>query len=321
MVDIAKIFGADEVETFLGLPGRNLEEPAPGIAVLGVPLATPYEVTGDYAADAPKAIRAAMATYATARHHYDFDLGGTILPESNAANAGAEAYDYGDLVVSRSDFESNRRTITTAIKTLRGAGAVPVVIGGDDSIPIPVLAAFDELSSLHVLQFDAHIDWRHEVNGETQGLSSNMRRASEMHQVTGITQVGARGIGSARREDYEAAVAWGAHLFPMTVLDALGEDAVVSSLPTGADLFINLDIDSLDPAEMPAVIGPAPGGLSYRQVAALIAKASARCRIVGVALTEFFPERDTDGLAALTAGRLLCNAIGRIARQSVTPPA
>ena len=49
-----------------------------------------------------------------------------------------------------------------------------------------------------ILQIDAHIDWRDEVGGEHWGLSSNMRRASEMAHVTGIVQVGQRGIGSAR---------------------------------------------------------------------------------------------------------------------------
>ena len=53
-----------------------------------------------------------------------------------------------------------------------------------------------------VLQLDAHIDWRDEVKGVRDGYSSTMRRASEMPWVKGIIQVGARGVGSARREEY-----------------------------------------------------------------------------------------------------------------------
>ena len=316
MADIAKIFGGAGGDSFLGLPRGDLENPVPGIAILGVPLATPYAVTGDYGAAAPKAIRAALAGYASASHHFDFDLGGEILPSDGEGGAIMAARDYGDLPARTDDFAANRLCITTAIRTLRSARAIPVVLGGDDSIPIPLLAAYDNLASLHILQFDAHIDWRDEVNGETHGLSSNMRRASEMGHVTGITQVGARGIGSARPADRDAALAWGAELFPMPRVEEGGLDAVAESLPEGADLFINLDIDALDPSEVPAVIGPAPGGLTYREVTGVMAKAAARCRIVGFAITELFAAQDSGGLSALTAGRLVCNAIGRIARQA-----
>ena len=54
----------------------------------------------------------------------------------------------------------------------------------------------------YILQLDAHIDWRNEVDGVREGYSSTMRRASEMPWVKGITQVGMRGVGSAREEEY-----------------------------------------------------------------------------------------------------------------------
>jgi agmatinase len=315
MTDIGKIFGGTDVSTFLGVPSADISNPYPGIGILGVPLATPYASTGDYAAGAPKAIRDAMATYAAARDHYDFDLGGRLLAAPNQPSGFADIFDYGDTPVNTEDFAANRSSITNAIRTLRQSGAVPVVLGGDDSIPIPVIAGFDDCSPLHVLQFDAHIDWRDDVDGERQGLSSNMRRASEMPHVNGITQVGARGIGSARPDDVDSALAWGANLFPMTNFDGVGIDGVISTLPEGGNLFINLDIDALDPSEMPAVIGPAPGGLTSRQIGSMIAKASTKCRIVGFSMAEFFPRLDTTGLGALTAGRLICNAIGQISRQ------
>ena len=90
-----------------------------------------------------------------------------------------------------------------------------LVLGGDDSVPIPVLAAYEAHGPLTILQLDAHIDWREEVSGETQGLSSNMRRASEMAWVENIIQVGARGIGSAKPQDRSDALAWGVDFYPM----------------------------------------------------------------------------------------------------------
>ena len=68
----------------------------------------------------------------------------------------------------------------THAKSVLAAGAVPMVLGGDDSIPIPVLQAYADRGPVTVVQIDAHIDWRDEVKGERWGLSSTMRRASEM---------------------------------------------------------------------------------------------------------------------------------------------
>ena len=315
MAAISDIFGGGSSETFRGLAKGDIAAPRPGVALLGIPLATPYATTGDYATGSPGALREAIAKYSSPKHHYDFDFAGPMLPGDTGDGADLGAYDYGDLQVSSDDLAGNRETISSTVRALRAAGAVPVIMGGDDSIPIPVMAAYDDLAAMHILQIDAHIDWRHEVDGETQGLSSNMRRASEMGHVTGITQVGARDTGSARAPEVADAEAWGAKLFPMTHVTREGLDAVIASLPEGADLYINLDVDGLDPSEIPAVLGPAPGGLTFRETAMLLEAAAKRCRIAGFSLVEFVPANDTTGLAALTAARLVCHAIARVARQ------
>jgi agmatinase len=80
---------------------------------------------------------------------------------------------------------------------------------GDDSVAIPFMRAFDDASTLRVLQIDAHIDWRDEVQGERFGYSSTMRRVSELPFVRSMTQIGIRAVGSARREEVEAAKGWG----------------------------------------------------------------------------------------------------------------
>ena len=94
------------------------------------------------------------------------------------------------------------------------AGAVPILLGGDDSLPIPMLEAYAGRGRFTILQIDAHIDWRDEVQGERLGLSSGMRRASEMAHIERIIQVGQRGIGSARPSDLADARDWGVTFFP-----------------------------------------------------------------------------------------------------------
>jgi agmatinase len=137
-----------------------------------------------------------------------------------------------------------------------------------------------------------------------------------MPWVERIVQVGARGLGSARPADRQAALEFGAHVVPARDVHARGMQRVVDLVPEGAQVLFTLDVDGLDPSVMPAVIGPAPGGLSYWQVLELMLGVAARARIACFDLVEFMPDRDRDGAGALTAARLVASAVGLLARQS-----
>lgn len=308
---IGQMFGSGEAAgTFLGFPAC----PEPGeleaeIAILGAPCASPYPSVGAYCAGAPAAIRAGIAGYAAVRDHHDFDLGGPLLGET-----GARVVDCGDLPYDEDDAPGNRERIRGAVATILARGARPVVLGGDDSIPIPVIQAFEGRGPLTVVQIDAHIDWRDEVQGERFGLSSTMRRASEMPWVERIVQVGARAMGSARSGDYRDALDWGALFVLARDFHARGPRAVLDLVPDGAEVLVTLDVDGLDPWIMPAVIGPAPGGLGYWDAVELLHGLAGKADIVGFDIVEFMPARDIQGLAALTAARIVCNVLGLMAR-------
>lgn len=307
---IGDMFGSAASGSFLGLPKATIAEgAAAGIAIIGAPAATPYPSVGPYCAQAPGAIRAGVANWSGALNHMDFDLGGRMIPD------GVSVVDCGDLPFSPTDAEANRAGITGAVRAFLEGGAVPIVLGGDDSIPIPLLHAFEGRGPLTVVQIDAHIDWRDEVQGVRLGLSSTMRRASEMPWVERIIQVGARGTGSARVSDYQDALAAGVTFFMASVVARDGVAAVIDAVPAGSNVLITVDVDGLDPSVMPAVIGPAPGGLSYWQTVAIMQGIAAKARIAAFDIVEFVPERDIGQQGALTAGRLVANAIGMIARQ------
>jgi agmatinase len=239
----------------------------------------------------------------------DFDLGGPMLPD------GVTAVDCGDLPFDLEDSAANRRRITAAVATLLDGGAVPVVLGGDDSVPIPLFHAFEGRGRFTILQIDAHIDWRDEVQGIRLGLSSTMRRASEMGWIEHIIQVGARGTGSARVADYQDALKAGVEFFLAKDVAAHGIAPILASIPAGANVLVSIDVDGLDPSIMPGVIGPAPGGLLYWQAVGLLHGVASKATIAAVDIVEFMPERDVQQQGALTAARLVANAIGLIARQ------
>ena len=280
-------------------------------AVFGAPHGTPYPgIDNRVHAGAANAFRAALAEDAEWLDHWDFDLGGRLLNSGECRVA-----DLGNLPTKAKDGKGNRKLIETQTRKILEAGAVPLMFGGDDSTPIPFITGFSGSSPITILQIDAHIDWRDERYGERFGYSSTMRRASEQPHVWRIVQAGARGIGSAREEEVIAAKQWGAHIFTSHHLHHNGLTEILANIPEDSDCLITFDCDAMDTSEMPAVVHPSPGGLTYNQVTDLIAGVAAKARIAGFAMVEFVPKKDINGAFAYTAARVAANVIGHIARQ------
>ena len=312
MATLGAMFGAEGGKTFMGLPEALGPADLQGAAavIIGADGCTPYPSVGFYCAGGAAAIRAGGAAYAAAQGNMNFDTGLTVLPD------GARVLDGGDVPVDVADPEGNRAALRAAVAEIVAAGAVPVLLGGDDSLPIPMLQAFAGRGrELTILQIDAHIDWRDDVGGERLGLSSTMRRASEMDHVGQIIQVGQRGIGSARPGAVADALAYGVTFVPAGEVARAGIGPVVDLVPKGADVVVCLDLDALDPAVMPAVIGRTAGGMSYWQVLDLISAVASKARIAAFDMVEFMPDRDIDGQGAAVAAQLLAGVMGIVARQ------
>jgi len=161
---------------------------------------------------------------------------------------------------------------------------------------------------------DAHLDWRDEVGGVREGYSSPMRRASELDHMGEIFQIGLRAQGSARAREVRDARNHGASLITAYEVHEQGMDTVLARIPDGGRYYLTIDADGLDPAVMPAVAGPAPGGLSFAQVRRLIHGLIGKGRLLGMDIVEITPARDLNGISSLTAGQLLLNAMGGAVR-------
>ncbi len=278
--------------------------------LFGAPHGTPYQdIDNEPFATAPDVLRGALEEDARWLDHWDFDLGGPLLGDGRFTLADA-----GNLRTSPLDGSTNRALIRQAVATILDVGAVPLMIGGDDSTPIPFIEALEPTGPLTIVQIDAHIDWRDERRGEPLGFSSTMRRASEFGHVDQILQVGIRGLGSARREEVEIARDWGAQIITAREVHRDGIDAVIRHLPDGANCMITLDCDALDAGIMPAVMAPTPGGLTYTQSIDLVAAVVQKANLMAFDMIEFVPERDLNGTAAITAARIVANTLGCLAR-------
>lgn len=282
--------------------GAGHGTPYPSESELGYPLAT-------LSAEAPEAIRRGANWSSSNIDHFDFDLGGPLL-----ADGGRALQDAGDLVLSETDGGANRAAIQSATAWVLGQGAVPVLLGGDDSVPVPFLRAFDQ-GPIDILQIDAHIDWRDSVGGVRDGYSSTMRRASEHRPVRSITQVGMRGVGSARAEEVQAARDWGARLVTVEEALSLGPQGVAALVPGGGRLVVQIDCDALDPSVCGAVNAPTPGGFQFRELAAILRAAVGAHGLAGLSIVELVPQADSHGLSAVAVSRLICNAIGAAVRR------
>lgn len=137
---------------------------------------------------------------------------------------------------------------------------MPLVLGGDHSIHVPVIKAFDEQGPLHLVQFDAHLDFVDVRHGVRYGHGNPIRRASEMAHITGITQLGIRNVSSSNRKDYEDARKAGSDILSVREIRRLGKDAVLKRIPSSVNYYLTIDIDGFDPSIAPGTGTPSHGG-------------------------------------------------------------
>ena len=297
--------------TFLNLPATAA--PMRGsAAIFGAVHGTPYAPSPEtgMGETGPDAVRRAITAASLAIDHWDFDFDGPLLNEGKL-----QAFDLGDVATAHDDAAANRRNIETVTRAVLAEGAVPVLIGGDDSVAIPFMRAFEAGERLHLLQIDAHIDWRDEIGGERFGYSSTMRRASELACVASMTQIGIRAVGSARRQEVEAARGWGSRLVTAAEARRIGMTAVADGLPRDLPLLIHVDCDAMDPAVCPGVNALSPGGFGFDEMTALIGAAMRGRRLAGFSIVEFQPKADINDMTATVIGRLVSHVLGHLARK------
>ncbi len=300
-------------QTFLYSPlHTDLDKLDAHVAILGLPHGSAY--TPDAIANdqihAPDAVRRITNRICRGLERHDYDVGGPIYD-----NRALKVVDVGNVPYDiHTPGGGHYARAEQAVRKILAAGAMPVTIGGDHGIPIPIFRALSDHGPVTLIHIDAHIDWRHDVNGVTDGLSSPIRRASEMDHITDIFQIGIRAQGSARTEEHEAAMAYGATIIPAFELHDIGVDAVLARIPDGGRYYITIDADGLDPSVMPAVEGPAPGGLTFHQTRRLIHGLVGKGRVLGLDIVEITPSRDVNQITAITAGRIIVNLIGAAVR-------
>ena len=237
---------------------------------------------------------------------YDHEDDATYLP------ASVRIVDMGDADIIHTDTEGSHANIEAGVRAALKAGALPVVIGGDHSVNIPCIRAFDDQGDIHVLQIDAHLDFVDERHGVRHGHGNPMRRAAEQPYVNGLTQVGIRNVSSTAREGYADARAMGSDIISVRQARKMGTQALLARIPVGARIYITLDIDAFCPSIAPGTGTPSHGGFLYYEVLELLQGVAQGHEIVGIDLVEVAPDYDPTGSTTVLAAQVLLNLLGFI---------
>ncbi len=279
------------------------------VAILGAPndMGTQWRSGARFG---PRGIREASTLFSFGHAGaYDYEDDVTYLTEDQV-----RMVDVGDADIVHTDMTASNANIEIAVRTILQAGAMPVVLGGDHSVHAPAIKAFEGYGPIHIVHFDAHLDFVDERHGVRYGHGNPLRRASEMPHVTGMTQLGIRNVSSSNRSDYDAARRFGSTILSVRDVRRLGAEGVLGRIPPDVSYYLTIDIDGFDPSIAPGTGTPSHGGFQYYEVLEIIQGLAKRSggRVVGIDLVEVAPAYDLTGITSILAAQLLLNSIGFI---------
>jgi guanidinobutyrase len=286
--------------TFMRLPQAESAADL-DVAVLGIPM----DIGASWRSGTrfgPKQIRAESAMI----RPYNMATGAAPFDRMQVA-------DIGDLPINTFSLSDSLRIIRESYEAILTHDVIPVAMGGDHSITLPILRAIAKkhgpVSLVHV---DAHADVNDEMFGERETHGTVFRRAWEEGLIIPdkTFQIGIRGSGYAAT-DFTEAQGWGFRQFPAWDLwhKSLRDLGAEIRRDIGdRPVYVTYDIDSLDPAYAPGTGTPEIGGLTTPQALELI-RALSGLKIVGCDLVEVSPPYDPSGNTALTGANLLYELI------------
>ena len=210
-------------------------------------------------------------------------------------------FDAGDIPLPFGNPEKSLAEIETFVKQVLADGKVPIGMGGEHLVSLPVMkAVYEKYNDLAIIHFDAHTDLRTDYEGEPYSHATPIRKIAEH---IGPKNVYSFGIRSGLKEEFIWAKENGMHISKFEVLEPLKQ-----VLPTlaGRNVYVTIDIDVLDPAHAPGTGTVDCGGITSKELLASIhAIAGSDVNVVGFDLVEVAPIYDTSEMTANTASKLI----------------
>ena len=284
-----------DVATFLRAPRVPLE-PGIDIALVGVP----FDLGANYRAGArggPAAVREFSRTIRLVHptsHIAPFDL--------------CEVADVGDVAINALDMNASLDAIEAYFTRLHAQGTTPISVGGDHTIPLPIMRAIAKGKPVGMVQFDAHPDTLDTLMGTRINHATTFRRAIEegLLDPKRSVQVGLRG-SQFRADDASWSKQAGMRVISMDEYESLGRARVIEEIGRvigNGPTYISFDIDGLDALHAMGTGVPEVGGYSVRDAQVMLQSLRGR-HLVGADICEVAPMYDPTGQTALNAANLL----------------
>jgi agmatinase len=230
-------------------------------------------------------------------------------PELAILPFGAQqVVDAGDLAVNPFDIGQAIAQIEAGATELTSAGARLLTLGGDHTIALPLLRVMHAMHGpIAVLHFDAHIDTWDTYFGEPYTHGTPFRRASEegLLDRDHCLHIGIRGP-LYNTEDLPDSANLGFDTIHCTELDELGVSGTITRMRERLDdrpIYVSVDIDVLDPAHAPGTGTPEAGGMTSRELLAVL-RGLEGARLVSADIVEVSPAYDHAEITGIAAAHV-----------------
>lgn len=302
---------------FVGIPSflrstvdTDLERLDADVAVMGAPTdeGSPFMPGSRFG---PRAIREHSLRFVT-------DPPGYYDPQTRRRYLAREmreerVVDVGDADVLPTNVVDTFDNITAMVRRLVDREVMPVVLGGDHAITYPVVRAYDE--PLHVIHFDAHIDYMPFVHGLFFTNQHAFRHIRQMENVQSLVQVGIRSLRGSEGM-LEDSLRDGNQVVTMEEFRDSSAEGVLTGIPQGSRCYVSIDIDVLDLPLVPGCVSAEPNGMSYEELRNALFAIAEHADVAGFDVVEVNPQLDVGtGVTSYLAAHTVIEFLGRICDQ------
>jgi agmatinase len=231
--------------------------------------------------------------------------------------ASQQVVDAGDLAVNPFDIDEALRQIEAGARDVLERAGRLVTIGGDHTIALPLLRAMAaKHGPVAVVHFDAHLDTWDTYFGAATTHGTPFRRASEegLIDTSGCLHVGTRGPLYSM-QDLADDASLGFHVVPSVEIDDLGARGVFDRIVervADRPVYLSIDIDVLDPAFAPGTGTPEAGGMTSRELLAVL-RGFAGLNLVGADVVEVSPAYDHAEITGIAASHTVYEILSAMA--------
>ena len=202
------------------------------------------------------------------------------------------------------DHAAALKATAEAVREVLQRDQLPLILGGEHSLSAPPIGVVREFyPDLTVVHIDAHGDLRDEYEGTPLSHASIERRVVDMDIP--LTEIGIRSFSPEEAEfmktQPDVSIVWAYQM-------AKGS-ARIPWERLSPHTYLTIDLDAIDPSEMPAVGTPEPGGLHWYELLDLIREIFRRTTVVGMDVVELCP-MDGQTRADFLAAKLVYKMIG-----------